>query len=290
MERTPHIEISQLTFTYATAEKPALKNINLTIYEGEYVALLGLNGAGKTTLLLTLNGVIPHMVMGDMEGVVTIAGHDTDALPVRELAKVVGIVFDNPEFQLSQLTVAEEVAFGLENLGVPQAQMHDIIHEVLGVVGLTGLHERSPFALSGGQQQRLAIASALVMRPQIFVMDEPTANVDPIGKEEIFQVARQLNQQHGMTVVISEHEVEVMAEYADRVIVLHEGEIVLNGHPREVFQQVKLLKEICLRVPQVTEMAYMLDIQGLWHAGDAYPITVAEALHVFAKYRKEYRI
>lgn len=283
-DNRPIIEISNLTFTYATTETPALKNINLAIYPGEYVALLGLNGAGKTTLLLTLNGVIPHMVIGDMEGVVTIDGQVTDDLPVRELAKVVGVVFDNPEFQLSQLTVAEEVALGLENLGVPSIEMPAIIQDVLGIVGLLGLEERSPFALSGGQQQRLAIASALAMRPRIFVMDEPTSNVDPIGKEEIFEVAHQLNQKHKMTVVISEHEVEVMAEYADRIVVLHQGEIVLNGTPQEVFQQVGMLKEIGLRVPQVTEIAYQLDQDGRWDKTRPYPITVNEALAAFGPF------
>jgi len=281
-EKRPIIEISNLTFTYATAEEPALKNINLTLYEGEYVALLGLNGAGKTTLLLTLNGVIPHMIMGDMEGIVKIDGKDTEEYPVRELAKVVGMVFDNPEFQLSQMTVAEEIALGLENLGVPPAEMLPTIHEVLEIVGLSGLDQRSPFALSGGQQQRLSIASALAMRPRILVMDEPTSNVDPIGKEEIFVVADQLNNERGMTVIMSEHEVEVMAEYADRIIVMDQGEIILNGPPEEVFQQVDVLKKIGLRVPQVTEMAYQLQKQGIWHDSLPYPVTTEKALEALA--------
>jgi energy-coupling factor transport system ATP-binding protein len=282
-DKRPIIEISNLTFTYATAEEPALKNISLTLYEGEYVALLGLNGAGKTTLLLTLNGVIPHMIMGDMEGIVKIEGKDTDEYPVRELAKVVGMVFDNPEFQLSQMTVAEEIALGLENLGVPPAEMLPTIHEVLEIVGLSGLDQRSPFALSGGQQQRLSIASALAMRPKILVMDEPTSNVDPIGKEEIFMVADQLNNERGMTVIMSEHEVEVMAEYADRIIVMNQGEIILNGPPEEVFQQVEVLKGIGLRVPQVTEMAYQLQAQGAWADGMPFPVTTEKALEALAQ-------
>ncbi len=194
-ENKPIIEISNLNFTYGAAERPALKNISLTIYEGEYVALLGLNGAGKTTLLTCLNGVIPHMIIGDMEGTVKISGLDTNDYPTRELAKVVGIVFDNPEFQLSQMFVCEEIALGLENLGVPTDEMHRIIPEVLETVGLSGLENRSPFELSGGQQQRLAIAASLAMRPRILVMDEPTSNVDPIGKEEIFAVAAKLNKE-----------------------------------------------------------------------------------------------
>ncbi len=277
-EKKPIIEIKDLTFTYTTAETPALKNINLTLYEGEYVAILGLNGAGKTSLLLTLNGVIPNMIMGDMEGIVLVDGKDTDEYPVREMAKVVGMVFDNPEFQLSQMTVAEEIALGLENLGVSPAQMHLDIDEVLDIVGLTGLEERSPFGLSGGQQQRLSIASALAMKPKILVMDEPTSNVDPIGKEEIFAVADQLNHERGMTVIISEHEVEVMAAYADRILVMHEGEIVLNGTPQEVFSQVDILKSIGLRTPQVTELAHCLEEQRLVQFDGAYPVRLEQMI------------
>lgn len=277
-DKKPIIELKDVTFTYASTETPALKNVNLTIYEGEYVALMGLNGAGKTTLQLTFNGVIPNMMMGDFEGSVTVCGMSTDDYPVREMAKVIGLVFDNPEFQLSQMSVAEEIALGLENLGTPPAEMHRIIAESLEIVGLSGFEDRSPFGLSGGQQQRLSIASALAMKPRIVVMDEPTSNVDPIGKEEIFAVAAQLNRERGMTVIMAEHEVEVMAAYADRIIVLHKGEIILNGSPQEVFSQVDTLKSIGLRVPQATELAYKLNQQGLAAYAGQFPVTTEEAV------------
>lgn len=277
-DKKPIIELQNVTFTYASTETPALKNINLTIYEGEYVALMGLNGAGKTTLQLTFNGVIPNMMMGDFEGTVNVCGMDTETYPVREMAKVIGLVFDNPEFQLSQMSVAEEIALGLENLGTPPAEMHRIIADSLDTVGLSGFEDRSPFGLSGGQQQRLSIASALAMKPRIVVMDEPTSNVDPIGKEEIFAVAAQLNRERGMTVIMAEHEVEVMAAYADRIIVLHKGEIILNGPPHEVFTQVDTLKSIGLRVPQATELAYQVDKKGLVAYAGIYPVTTEEAV------------
>ena len=273
----PIVQISNLFFTYPTSTIPALKNINLTINEGEYVSILGLNGSGKTSLLLTLNGIIPNMIMGEMEGMVVVDGKNTDDYPVREMAKVVGMVFDNPEFQLSQMTVAEEIALGLENLGIPYKDMHNTIHQVLEIVGLEGLEERSPFSLSGGQQQRLSIASALAMRPKILVMDEPTSNVDPIGKEEIFRVAEQLNREHGMTVIMAEHEVEVMAAYSDRIIVMSNGEIILNGTPTEVFGQVNTLNQMGLRVPQVTELAYRLDRKRIVPFYGQYPVTLEQA-------------
>ncbi len=275
-QNKPIIEFKNLTFSYQLQEKPALKNINLTIYEGEYVAFLGLNGAGKTTMQLCINGVVPNMIGGDFKGQVLVDGMDTQDYPTREMAKVVGIVFDNPEFQLTQTSVAEEVALGLENLGVPTNEMKSIVDEALNTVGLSGLQERSPFELSGGQQQRLAIASALAMNPRIFVMDEPTSNIDPIGKEEVIAVAAKLNKEKKMTVIVAEHEVEVIARYADHVIVIHEGEIVLDGTPHDVFSQVEMLQKIGLRPPQVTEFAYRLEKDyGLKGAG--YPIRIDEA-------------
>ncbi|MEI7847800.1 MAG: ATP-binding cassette domain-containing protein [Chloroflexota bacterium] len=282
-EGKPIIEISNLTFTYGATETPAIKDINLTINEGEYVALMGLNGAGKTTLLMCLNGVVPNMIIGEMEGSVKIGGLDTNEYPTRELAKVVGLVFDNPEFQLSQMSVAEEIALGLENLGIAPEEMRRIIPEVLETVGLSGLESRSPFELSGGQQQRLAIAASLAMHPRVLVMDEPTSNVDPIGKDEIFSVAARLNKERKMTVIMAEHEVEVMAAYADRIIVLDQGSIILNGTPAEVFGHVEQLQAIGLRVPQVTSLAHQLKTQGIIDWPLPLPVVTEEAEAVLTK-------
>lgn len=275
----PVIEFKEVTFTYSgqADRATAIQDINLKIYEGEYVALLGLNGAGKTTLQLCLNGVIPNSIMGEFVGEVWVYGNDTYETPVREMAKFVGMVFDNPEFQLSQMTVSEEIALGMESLGFPYGDMDKTILEVLEIVGLTGLEERSPFALSGGQQQRLSIASALAMHPKILVMDEPTSNVDPIGKEEIFSLAAKLNKEENMTVIMAEHEVEVMAAYADRVIVMDEGKIVLNGTPQEVFSNVDFILDLGLRLPQVTQFAYELQKSGTLEFDGLYPVTLDEA-------------
>lgn len=280
--RAPIIEFDRVTFQYAASDTHALENVSLAVEEGEYVAILGLNGAGKTTLELCINGIIPNMVMGDLEGDIKVAGIDPTETPVREMAKVVGIVFDNPEFQMSQMTVAEEVALGLENLGIPYEEMRARITHALAMVDLAGFEDRMPLALSGGQQQRLAIASVLAMRPRILVMDEPTSNLDPIGKQEVFEIAERLNRDSGMTVVMAEHEVEVMARYADRVIVLDHGRIVANGTPREVFAQRELLSTIGLRPPQATELALRL---GDGHAGwdDVLPVTADDASAVLER-------
>jgi energy-coupling factor transport system ATP-binding protein len=282
-ERTPIIEFKNVTFSYsASQDRPALKNVSLKIYEGDYVALLGLNGAGKTTLQLCLNGVVPNSIVGDYEGEILVYGNDTYDTPVREMAKYIGIVFDNPEFQLSQMSVAEEIALGMENLGIPYEEMNVRIQEVLAIVGLSGLEERSPFGLSGGQQQRLSIASALAMQPKVLVMDEPTSNVDPIGKEEIFAVAYKLNRERNMTVIMAEHEVEVMAAYADQIILMHEGEILLNGTPEEVFSNYDLIQKLGLRMPQVSEYAHRLKQAGLANLDGHYPVTLDQAAEKFA--------
>lgn len=283
-EAKPIIEFKDVTFWYGDKEdKPAIKNINLTVHEGDYVALLGLNGSGKTTLQLCINGVVPNSLIGEFEGSVIVDGKDTFDTPVRELAKTVGMVFDNPEFQLSQMSVAEEIALGMESLGFSYEEMKKTIVEVLNIVGLQGLEERSPFGLSGGQQQRLSIASALAMHPKILVMDEPTSNVDPIGKEEIFSVAYELNRERNMTVVMAEHEVEVMAQYANVVVVMHEGEILLNGSPQEVFSNVELIQKLGLRMPQVAEFGYHLEKNDLIDLGGRYPVTLDSAVKTYGE-------
>jgi energy-coupling factor transport system ATP-binding protein len=284
-EAKPIIAFKDVSFWYGeTTEEPALKEINLEIHEGDYVALLGLNGAGKTTLQLCINGVVPNSLVGEFSGEVIVDGHDTFETPVREMAKTVGMVFDNPEFQLSQMSVAEEIALGMESLGYTYEQMKKTIPEVLKIVGLEGLEERSPFGLSGGQQQRLSIASALAMHPKILVMDEPTSNVDPIGKEEIFSVAYDLNRERGMTVIMAEHEVEVMAQYANKVVVMDHGEILLNGTPQEVFSNVELIQDLGLRMPQVAEYGYYLEQKGLIDLGGVYPVTLDEGFKVYGDY------
>ena len=273
----PIIELDGVGFRHAGAESDALRDVRLAIDEGECVAILGPNGAGKTTLALTLNGSVPQLVAGDLRGTVAVGGLDATTTPVRELATSVGMVFDNPEFQMSQLTVAEEVALGLENLGVPWEDMRARIADALATVGLAGLEERVPLSLSGGQQQRLAIAAVLAMRPRVLVMDEPTAHLDPSGKGEVLEVARRLNRDHGLTIVMTEHDVDVVARYADRVVVLDEGTIVADGSPRDVLAMTGLLGRVGLQPPQSMALALRLrDGRAGW--SEPLPLTADEAV------------
>lgn len=258
MADAPSISLADLTVTYAGSDRPALHGIDLVVAPGESVGVMGLNGAGKTTLGLCLNGVIPQLLPAAVTGRAVIAGRDPTTTPVREMARTVGVVFDNPEYQLSQATVAEEVAFGLESLGVPPEAMPARISAALESVGLDGLEERSPHALSGGQQQRLAIASVLVMEPAILVMDEPTSNLDPVGTAEVFGIVRRLNRESGMTVMIAEHDVEALAAHVDRIVVLTDGHVAFQGLTAEVLAMVEDLAALGLRAPQVTELAHVL--------------------------------
>ena len=259
MTAAPIVSLTGLSVTFDGAERPTLYDIDLEIGAGEFVGIIGPNGSGKTTLALCLDGIIPQLIPAAIAGRVVVAGRDIAGLPVHDLAGTVGVVLDEPEHQLSQATVAEEVALGLESLGVPPADMPGRIAAALAAVGLAGLEERSPLALSGGQQQRLAIAAALVLEPSILVMDEPTSNLDPVGKSEVFEVARRLNRDAGTTIVIAEHEVEALARYADRIVVLEAGRIALAGSPTDVFSRVDTLAAIGLRPPQVTAFAHALE-------------------------------
>jgi len=272
----PILSFRNVTYTYPGTEEPALSDINLEVMPGEYVGIVGLNGAGKTTLGLCVNGVVPAMLGGTRTGEVVVSELDVDEYPVREMAKIVGMVFDNPEFQMSQITCAEEVALGLENAGVDVDTMTESVAQALELVGLGGFQERSPLGLSGGQQQRLAIAAVLAMKPQVLIMDEPTSNLDPTGKQEVFGLASTLNQDYGMTVIVIEHEVEVLADFADRIIVMDKGKVVMNDTPEKIFGQVDALNKLGLRVPEATELANILEKKGLWQGPK--PIRTGEAV------------
>jgi energy-coupling factor transporter ATP-binding protein EcfA2 len=230
----------------------------LQVARGECVTLLGRAGAGKTTLCLALNGLVPHATGGVFRGDVLVLGQNTKQHAVADLARSVGLVFQDPESQLVQMRVEDEIAFGPENLGVPPAEIEERVTWVLQAVGLADYRDRSPLLLSGGEKQRVAIAAMLAMRPQVLVLDEPTANLDPTGKSAIFGVLAELRRQHEITIFVATQELERVGRFADRVAVLHDGRIALDGPPTEVFQQVARLQELGVGVPQMAELGHLL--------------------------------
>ena len=260
------IQIRDFVYRYAPAtegEAPvtALDGINLEINAGEFLGVTGTTGSGKSTLCLALNGLVPHATGGSIGGDVLIGDWNTKRTTVPRLATRVGLVFQDPESNLVGLSVEDEVAFGPENLGVPPAEIAERIEWALALVGMTDERQRSANQLSGGQKQRVAIAAVLAMRPEVLVLDEPTAQLDPLGKYEVASAIAALRRELGthMTVVMVEQDAELLAQFADRVVVLDAGRIVDQGSPREVFGRVAELEALGVAVPQLAEVAHRLN-------------------------------
>ncbi|HJX24115.1 MAG TPA: energy-coupling factor transporter ATPase [Candidatus Bathyarchaeia archaeon] len=269
------ISVKDLSFSYPNGAK-ALKNINFDVERGEFIVIMGPNGAGKSTLCMTMNGIVPNVVEGEKSGIVTVCGLKTDEHPVYELAQKVGMALQDPETQILCPDVETEVAFGPENLGIPREEIIERTSYVLKAVRLEGMLDRSPNEMSGGQKQRLALAAVLAMRPDVLVLDEPTSQMDPIGSTEVLSVVRDLNKKYGVTIVMAEHKSEEVAEIADRIILLNDGEMIASGDPHEVFSKIDLLDKIEVKVPPVTRLGFELRKKGF--KIDKLPITLQEAV------------
>jgi energy-coupling factor transporter ATP-binding protein EcfA2 len=276
------INLENVAYAYPQATAPALRNITLQVPEGQFLAVVGGNRAGKSTLSYVLSGFIPHHFKGTYRGKIEVAGMDLTQSSLGEIAGVVGLVFSNPFNQISgaRFTVEEEVAFGLENLGVPPSEMPPRVERALEMTGLSEVAQRSPYALSGGQQQRLALASMLVMQPKLLVLDEPTSQLDPMAKIEVFEVLNRLAAEGEMTVVIIEHELEWIGDFADRVIVMHEGRIVNDGDPRTVLADEALI-EMGVGNTAYTKVARQAREAGLVRHDGPLPVTLSQAVAFF---------
>jgi cobalt transport protein ATP-binding subunit len=256
------VEIRDLHYSYPNAETPALRGIDLTIKKGDFILLTGPSGCGKTTFCRCLNGLIPHFYHGELSGEVTVAGLPIRENPTTKLAQNVGLIFQNPDNQIFALSVEKDVAFGLENLGIEKAKMLEAIDWALEMTGISNLRSRATYELSGGQKQRLAIASILAMRPKVLVLDEPTSFLDPVGAERIFQVLDNLNREHGITIILIEHRLDLAVQHVDRVIIFADGRVVNDGPPEDVFS----LEETRLAgvgVPKIVELHMRLKNRGI---------------------------
>lgn len=250
------IEAKNLSFRYSADTEPVLKDVSLTVEKGEFVAVLGHNGSGKSTFAKHLNGIcIPDA------GSLTVCGLNvTDESDLNAIRRKVGMVFQNPDNQIIASVVEEDVAFALENLGVPHDEMQKRVKEALAAVDMSHYATHATYKLSGGQKQRVAIAGILAMRPDILVLDEPTAMLDPKGRAEVMDVLHKFHRE-GMTIVLITHFMDEAAQ-ADRIVVMNEGEILLDGTPHYVFQNAGLLWSIGLNVPQSTELMFLLRKEG----------------------------
>ncbi|HYB84331.1 MAG TPA: ATP-binding cassette domain-containing protein [archaeon] len=272
------ISARNLSFKYAGAEKPSMEGVTLAVEKGSFVILTGPSGCGKTTLCRCLNGLIPNFYSGELTGELEVDGVKVEGKSTAELATHVGFVFQNPENQLFSLSVERDVGFGLENLGVPREEALERVQWAMRATGVYELREKAPHELSGGQQQRAAIAGIIAMRPNILVLDEPTSFLDPKSAEEIVSVIAKLGHDLGLTILLVEHRLDIVSRYADRVIVMDEGKIKLDGPPREVYNDQARL--IGIGLPRVTMLAHLLRKDGISLPN---PITVEEASSEISK-------
>ena len=269
------LEVKNIKYSY-TKDYQALKGVSLKVEKGEMVALLGKNGAGKSTLFLHLNGIYEPD-----EGQVFIDGEELkyDKKSLLKFRQKVGIVFQNPDDQIFAPTVEEDVAFGPLNLKLPMEEVQKRVTESLARVGMSGFEKKAPHHLSGGQKKRVAIAGILAMKPEIMVLDEPTAGLDPQGVRGLSKLLKELNEE-GITIIISTHEVDLVPNYAKKVFVLVDGLLVAEGTPKEIFAQPEILDKANLEVPIVTELFQNLEKEGFDMNND-YPLTIDEAKEKF---------
>jgi len=253
-----------------------LKGINLDVKEGEFVVITGPNESGKTTLCLCLNALIPYNFLGGFKGHVRVAGMDTRDHKTSDIAPKVGMVFQDPDCQFITLSVDTEVAFGPENFGLPIDEIRERVDWALRAVRMEAYKYKPPRALSGGQKQRVAIAAALAMRPDVLVLDEPTSNLDPVGKAEVLEIISELRKEFKLTAIIVEHNVEDCVSFADRFVLMYDGNIEFSGPPEEFFKHEKKLKERWVRLPQVTELSHLMMKNEAFRSKNIY-LTLNEA-------------
>lgn len=247
------IEIKNLSFTYQGAQKPALTGVDFIAQKGEFIGITGATGTGKTTLSYCMNGVIPYFHEGIYTGDVLIKGQSIFDLTSQEISRWVGSVFQDPEAQLVSANVEEELAFGPENLSIQPSEIEKRISFALKAVGIENLRDSTIDLLSGGQKQRVAIAAVLTMLPEIIILDEPTAELDPVGTDDVFTVLKRLNQEYGLTIIIIEHKIEHLAAFCDRLLVMNQGQIVLDDSPAGIFKTWREVSKLGIKIPQVTE-------------------------------------
>ena len=236
-----------------------IDGLDLHVRAGEWLAVMGASDAGKTTLCLLLAGLAPHLTGGQMEGRIVVAGRDTRDHPPPAMAGAVGILFQEAEAQLFNPTVEAEVAWGLENLGLPAAEIGTRVEEVLTLFRLEQIRQRAPAELSGGEQKRVALASVLAMRPQVLVLDEPMGGLDPAGRREVLAALSDLRQDGSTAIVMTESDPEAVAAFADRLLVLGDGQAALEGPPRDLFFQTERLAALGVAIPQTVRLADALN-------------------------------
>ena len=255
------MECKNVTYTYPLADEPSIRNVSLNIEEGKFYGIVGENGSGKTTLCAILRGFAPSFYQGDIQGEVLVYGKPIGEYG-GELATKIGYVFQNPFTQISGVkeTVFEEVAYGLENFGVPVEEIVERVEAIMKLTHIDSLAEKNPLELSGGQMQRVALASVLVLEPDILIIDEPTSQLDPQGTESVFEIIKMMKDKK-KTIILVEHKIDLIAEYADEVLVLRGGKLIAGGDKAQVLSDISLMEQ-GVQLPQVAILGSRLKEKG----------------------------
>ncbi len=270
------IETKNISYTYPDGSK-ALQDVSLEVQKGEFIGLLASNGSGKTTLLRCVNGLIKPQV-----GEVTIDGEPISKLPQKSLFQRIGMVFQNPNDQLFASTVAEDVAFGPSNMGLPKDEVKSRVDEALKAVGMEGLGKKSIHNLSFGQQKRVCIAGALAMQPEVLLLDEPTAGLDPMGEHKIMELLQRLNSERGLTIVMATHMVDMVPLFINRIYILSRGKVLREGTPEKVFSDPDMIRDAKLRLPMIAELIELMKREDGIHF-ERTPLTIGEARRELVK-------
>ena len=277
-----YLKLENVNYKYPLEEKNTLQNINIEIKKGEFWAVIGKNGSGKTTLCNILRRFVPDFYKGELTGKITLEGKELKDYSQKEIVQKIGFVFQNPFTQISGVknTVFEEIAYGLENLGIERETIISEVEKILKLLEIEKLRDKNPYNLSGGQKQRVALASIIAMNPDILVIDEPTSQLDPKGTEDIFKIIN-LMANEGKTIILVEHKLELIAEYAENILVLDEGEIILSGKANEVLNN-KILLEKEIGMTQYSMLAYELEKSGKVEF-EEIPITKEKTVELLKK-------
>ena len=258
------IEIRDLSFTYRESSQPTVRNINLSIPDGQFVGITGAAGSGKSTLTYAFNGIIPHCYPGEFYGAVLIDGHDTVDTSLTDISRLVGSVCQDIDSQMVSSVVEDELLYGLENFAIPKDEVEPRLEEALRAMGIEDLRDRAIASLSGGQKQKVAVASILALRPKVLVLDEPTAELDPASSQAVFELLRLYAREHGTTVIVVEQKIALLSEYADRLIIVKEGQLLFDDSPAAVLEHAEELLAEGINCPRSTSLANRLRKLGLY--------------------------
>lgn len=279
------LEIKNLSYKYPIGKENVLEDVSFKIEEGQFVSIIGKNGSGKTTLCNILRGLIPHTHGGKIKGEVLYKGKSYEEIGMSELAKYIGFVFQNPFIQISGVkeTVFDEIAYGLENLGVPREEIMVRVQKIIDLLKINDLREKHPAQLSGGQRQRIALASVLVMEPEILIIDEPTSQLDPQGSEEVFEII-ELMKENNKTIILVEHKMDLIAEYSDRIILIDDKKVIYDDVAKNVLVKKELM-DYGVQLPQTALLAHTYQERAQKKL-PFIPITLEDSESIFSEFKE----